>query len=222
MTRLCERPGCSAPAACVYGIDSKRLSVWIEGSVPDEAGSSALGKRAGVLCRRHADSMVVPIGWTLDDRRSAADAEPTVRRALPVQQVTRRRARRDVGGQSEQLELLEVAVDVPATVAPDVAPDVSPAVSPAVVDTEVRTSTDRSAERAEPAPADPTPTAQDPAVPDADGAAEPASLPPASPWRPVFDQTDDLGGLLATRSPLLSRAFGRRDRPTDGEGAGTR
>jgi hypothetical protein len=33
-----------------------------------------------------------------------------------------------------------------------------------------------------------------------------------SPWRPVFDQTDDLDGLLATRSPLLARAFGRRDR----------
>jgi len=24
---------------------------------------------ANVLCRRHADAMVVPIGWTLDDRR---------------------------------------------------------------------------------------------------------------------------------------------------------
>ncbi|MGD9702414.1 MAG: DUF3499 family protein [Acidimicrobiia bacterium] len=32
----------------------------------------------------------------------------------------------------------------------------------------------------------------------------------ALPWTPVFDQTDDLGGLLAARSPLLSRAFGQR------------
>ena len=31
-------------------------------------------------------------------------------------------------------------------------------------------------------------------------------------WKPVFDQTDDLGGLLHTRSPLLARAFGKRDR----------
>jgi hypothetical protein len=29
----------------------------------------------------------------------------------------------------------------------------------------------------------------------------------AMPWRPVFDHTDDLGGLLKADSPLLSRAF---------------
>lgn len=33
------------------------------------------------------------------------------------------------------------------------------------------------------------------------------------PWKPVFDQTDDLDGLLTARSPLLARAFGKRDRP---------
>ena len=32
----------------------------------------------------------------------------------------------------------------------------------------------------------------------------------ALPWTPVFDQTDDLGGLLAARGPLLARAFGQR------------
>ena len=36
---------------------------------------------------------------------------------------------------------------------------------------------------------------------------------PAAHWKPVFDQTDDLDGLLRTESPLLSRAFGRRNRP---------
>ena len=30
------------------------------------------------------------------------------------------------------------------------------------------------------------------------------------PWTPVFDQRDDLGGVLDARSPLLSRAFGAR------------
>ncbi len=29
----------------------------------------------------------------------------------------------------------------------------------------------------------------------------------AMPWRPVFDETDDLSGLLQADSPLLSRAF---------------
>jgi hypothetical protein len=42
-------------------------------------------------------------------------------------------------------------------------------------------------------------------IPVDDDAPEPA-------WKPVFDQTDDLGGLLHTRSPLLARAFGKRDR----------
>jgi hypothetical protein len=28
-------------------------------------------QQAGVMCRRHADSIVVPVGWTYDDRREA-------------------------------------------------------------------------------------------------------------------------------------------------------
>ena len=36
----------------------------------------------------------------------------------------------------------------------------------------------------------------------------------ALPWRPMFDPEDDLGGLLKTSSPLLSRAFrGRYAKP---------
>ena len=66
MTRLCERPGCSVPAAVAYGMESERLLVWLA-VVPE--GVTTL--RTGVLCRRHADAMVVPRGWTLDDRREA-------------------------------------------------------------------------------------------------------------------------------------------------------
>ena len=40
---------------------------------------------------------------------------------------------------------------------------------------------------------------------------KPRSRPPEmAPWQPVFDQTDDLDGLLTARGPLLSRAFGKR------------
>jgi hypothetical protein len=39
------------------------LVFWID-FLPDPVDDSA-----GVLCRRHADSMVVPRGWTLDDLR---------------------------------------------------------------------------------------------------------------------------------------------------------
>ena len=37
----------------------------------------------------------------------------------------------------------------------------------------------------------------------------------AEPWMPTFDTSDDLGGLLDAKTPLLARAFGR-DRPTGG------
>ena len=62
MARLCERPGCSERGAVAYGFDADRLLVWLAAFDPD-----AERTRAGVLCKRHADSMVVPVGWTLDD-----------------------------------------------------------------------------------------------------------------------------------------------------------
>lgn len=68
MPRLCERPGCSTPADVAYGFDADAQVVWLD------AFEQAQGSRAGALCRRHADAMVVPLGWMLDDRR-----EPTPR-----------------------------------------------------------------------------------------------------------------------------------------------
>ena len=64
MGRLCERPGCSEVAAIAYGFDVDQLLVWLAARDPD--GDPL---RAGSLCRRHADAMIVPQGWTLDDRR---------------------------------------------------------------------------------------------------------------------------------------------------------
>jgi hypothetical protein len=60
-----------------YGFDADRLMVWLAKREPD-----ADPLRAGALCRRHADRLVVPRGWTLDDRREStprlfAVAEPT-------------------------------------------------------------------------------------------------------------------------------------------------
>lgn len=67
MGKLCERPGCSDVAALAFGFDTDRLLVWLAAHDPD--GDPM---RAGALCRRHADAMVVPQGWTLDDRRGPA------------------------------------------------------------------------------------------------------------------------------------------------------
>ena len=65
MRRLCERPGCTGAADVSYGMDSGALLVWIDNSnVPDR-------EHAGRLCRRHADALTVPKGWTIDDRRVA-------------------------------------------------------------------------------------------------------------------------------------------------------
>ena len=60
---MCERPGCTGISELSYGIDHDHLVVWID--------NRALGEReqAGRLCRRHADALVVPRGWTIDDRR---------------------------------------------------------------------------------------------------------------------------------------------------------
>jgi len=63
MERLCERPGCSDPASVSYGMRAADLVFWLDSLGEGDDQSH------GVLCRRHADSMVVPRNWTLDDIR---------------------------------------------------------------------------------------------------------------------------------------------------------
>jgi hypothetical protein len=58
-----------------YGFDADRLLVWLAPRGPDSDGP-----RAGALCRRHAETLVLPRGWSLDDRR-----EPKIEQlALPA------------------------------------------------------------------------------------------------------------------------------------------
>jgi hypothetical protein len=59
----CERPTCAEPATVAYAFDAARCMAWLE---PFDAPSPGQGR----LCRRHADAMVVPKGWWLEDRRS--------------------------------------------------------------------------------------------------------------------------------------------------------
>jgi hypothetical protein len=104
MARLCERPGCSERGAVAYGFDPDRLLVWLAAFDPEFERP-----RAGVLCKRHADAMVVPIGWTLDDRR---DPKPplfrapraTRRKRQPRRQPTAPAAR-GAGGGADELPL---------------------------------------------------------------------------------------------------------------------
>jgi len=166
VARLCERPGCSDPADLAYGFDVDRLMVWLD------ALHVAQGARSGVLCRRHALSMVVPLGWAIDDRREpvprlfvAPDAPVEPATALPGAN-RRKRPPADVP-----------VVDVPpvsATALQLQLDDVAP-----IAESEDEVS-------GEPA-----------ATHDA----------PVEPWKPSFDQSDDLSGLLKARGRLLSRAF---------------
>lgn len=149
-----------------------RLLVWLE-LVPEGAAAS----RVGVVCRRHADAMVVPRGWTLDDRREPRprlfrvadrDATSELRR---IKRPPRKRHERGLEEQQlsfvdgEPDDIVDVDIDLDSFAGPVTVGDFVPSVSPD--DDETR----------------------------------------AMPWRPVFDDADDLGGLLKAESPLLSRAF---------------
>jgi len=61
---------------------------------------------ASVLCLRHADAMVVPLGWTLDDRRESALRlfRPRAVRPAPPQRTQRRSRDRPVPGEQLQID----------------------------------------------------------------------------------------------------------------------
>jgi len=101
MERLCGRPGCSDQASVAYGMRAEDLVFWLD-VLPDD--DSGIG---GVLCRRHADSMVVPRGWTLDDLR-----DPELHLFRPPNPTARVRTHRppsvrSVDATGEQLRLTE-------------------------------------------------------------------------------------------------------------------
>lgn len=63
MRRSCERVGCSEPASVAYGIDIGTLIVWLEHASPDAS------HHMNLLCDRHAERLILPRGWSIDDRR---------------------------------------------------------------------------------------------------------------------------------------------------------
>lgn len=103
MARLCERPGCSEPGAAAYGMIPEDLLFWIapldDAPVDDH----------NVLCRRHADAMVVPRGWTLDDRREPVPRLFMPRKVEPAaptpSRPARRRTKPSPEGVGEQLQI---------------------------------------------------------------------------------------------------------------------
>ncbi len=208
MPRLCERPGCSAPADVAYGFDAESLVVWL-----DTFDVAQQGPRSGGLCRRHANAMVVPLGWMLDDRRepvprlftaSSMDdltdgmVRPRHRGPRPdkTMEVLRTAAMQlsldDVGaGASPVGEITEMSPSplesMTALMAGPATPAVADEESPLAVERETKAETEPETE----------PELEIEPEPEAD----------VLPWQPRFDQNDDLSGLLKARGRLLSRAF---------------
>ena len=63
MSKQCERPSCKELAIAAYFLDSAELMMTLENYVPVD------GMQVNGLCRRHADALVVPRGWRIEDKR---------------------------------------------------------------------------------------------------------------------------------------------------------
>ena len=163
------------------------LVFWLDTLRPDTYQSS------GVLCRRHAESMVVPRHWTLDDLRDPVPRlfRPDTSPATPAPVRRRRRTAAESAG--DQLLLTADTIADPST---EVSTTV---VEPAAV----------GARRSHPPP----PATSTPSPRTSTATTNTAETAEATPWTPSFDESDDLNGLLAARSPLLARAFRGGDRP---------
>ena len=62
----CARPGCGAPATATLSYHYASRTAWLH-DVGEEVDPSRYA-----LCAAHADRLQVPVGWTREDRRSAA------------------------------------------------------------------------------------------------------------------------------------------------------
>ena len=92
MRRNCERPGCGAPSAVIYGYGSGPAgangpgTMWLDAWSPDRDPTEAPADVRGVVCARHGALLSPPRGWVLDDRRESIPRlfKPRDRGALTV------------------------------------------------------------------------------------------------------------------------------------------
>jgi hypothetical protein len=195
MSRKCERPSCRERGEVAYVIDTANLLVNIDAPIPRDSS------RVNILCRRHADSLVVPRDWQIIDNRTkkqrlfsapASHSGRTTSRSSSA-----KKQKREKGKASAVIQdLFEFATRVVAAPAREPEPvretvaahldEISEvSVGEIEVDTEIET-------------IDPQETQ-------------------AMPWTPQFDRTGDLDGRLRARGRLLSRAFGASSQDRDHE-----
>ncbi|MFM9112848.1 MAG: DUF3499 family protein [Actinomycetota bacterium] len=210
MTKSCERPGCSGPGVVACTFDRASLTVVLTHFIGELNDGSY-----NVMCTRHADILTVPKGWTIDDRRedpprlfAAPGKKPSTSEKSKdaTSSIARRRKSRNAPSPKlfDQIALvtkLETSPVMPEHVPVHEEPLVEAVSEDVVEDTlEPVTTTE-----------DVAPVVEETVDADATKA-----------WKPQFDRTDDLGGVLRPKGKLLSRAFGlddtvsqQRPEPTD-------
>ena len=191
MSRHCERPGCSKVGEIVYEVDLRRLVVTID--FPDLNDASPVN----LLCRRHADSLTVPKGWTIINNREEVQrlfSAPVTQEVFKndSRKVVRRQKVSDVNEDEKDpaviSNLFDLVIDDHLFVTADHATvDASPSLR---VDMTVDMTADITAELAQLMDTQET---------------------QALPWTPRFDRSGDLDGKLRARGRLLGRAFGHLD-----------
>ncbi len=162
----------------IYSVDIPRLFVTI--NFPDLNDLTPIN----LLCRRHADSLVVPRGWTVIDNR---EERQRLFSAPITQEIIKSNPRR-VDRQQDISEVLEPKERTDDAVEPATAANLFDFVNDEVVfETTDRESTDVTAELTQLMDTQAT---------------------EALPWTPQFDRSGDLDGKLRARGRLLGRAFG--------------
>ena len=193
MSRHCERPGCSKVGEVIYEVDLRRLVVTID--FPDLNDASPVN----LLCRRHADSLTVPKGWTIINNREEVQR---LFSAPITQEVSKNNSRKVVRRQSvsdfndDEMNPVTVANLFDLVIDDHLFATADHATVDAGVNITAEITPDITAELAELMDTQET---------------------QGLPWTPRFDRSGDLDGKLRARGRLLGRAFGNTESSNDDE-----
>ncbi len=132
MSRHCERPSCREKGEVAYVIDTANLLISIDAPIPRDSS------RVNVLCRRHADSLVVPRDWQIIDNRAKKQRLFSAPAGPKSVRTKRAKAEKNKKGAMIQ-DLFDFATRVVA--APQPSPDRTLEVSAELVETETETET---------------------------------------------------------------------------------
>jgi len=196
VTKSCERPGCSLPGVVASSFERSTLTVVMTHYVGEVEDGSF-----NVMCTKHANMLTVPRGWTIDDRRedpprlfAAPEKKPAKKQESKDQTTSLARRRKARTTQSPKLFdqfALVTKIEQPAPPVEEISHHVEPVIEEPVVEAVVEEIVVEQ--------------------PVAEVREEKVEQDATMAWKPQFDRTDDLGGVLRPKGKLLSRAFGVDD-----------